>query len=223
MTRTPADGVSPGACKEITGGEADVKNDKSNRAAVPRTRPMDRTTNKIGHRAGVRRRRLPDWRSLLVSVVTLVAVPGLLGFAGDAKAQHTIQVGAAKRTASIVVPVGKSDDVRTDQPFVDIMVGNPDIADVTALTDRTLSILGKKIGTTRVSIYGEDKRLIGVFDVEVSYDTSKLAQELTSHFPHAKLRVSAVNGRIMLSGFAPDAIVLDAALSIAKQFGPEVI
>ena len=223
MTRTPADGVSPGACKEIAGGEADVKNDKSNRAAVPRTRPMDRTTNKIGHRAGVRRRRLPDWRSLLVSVVTLVAVPGLLGFAGDARAQHTIQVGAAKRTASVVVPVGKSDDVRTDQPFADIIVGNPEIADVNALTDHTLSILGKKIGTTRVSIYGEDKRLIGLFDVEVSYDTSALSQELARRFTNSKLRVTSVNGRIMLSGKVTDGVMLDEALQVARQFGPEII
>src|SRR5262252_5625482 len=223
MTRTPADGVSPGACKEITGGEADVKNDKSNRAAVPRTRPMDRTTNKIGHRAGARRRRLPDWRSLLVSVFSLVAMPGLLGFAGDARAQHTIQVGADKRTASDVVPVGKSDDVRTDQPFADSIVGNPEIADVNALTDHTLSILGKKIGTTRVSIYGEDKRLIGVFDVEVAYDISALAQELARRFPTNKLRVSSVNGRILLTGVVTDGIVLDEALQVAKQFGPEII
>src|SRR5215831_8768793 len=197
MTRTPADGVSPGACKEIAGGEADVKNDKSNRAAVPRTRPMDRTTNKIGHRAGARRRRLPDWRSLLVSVFSVVAVSFKMGFAGDARAQHTIQVGAAKRTASVVVPVGKSDDVRTDQPFADIMVGNPEIADVNALTDHTLSILGKKIGATRLSIYGQDKKLIGVFDVEVSYDTSALAAELARRFPHNRLHVSTVNGRIL--------------------------
>ncbi len=70
------------------------------------------------------------------------------------------------------------------------MVGDSDIADVNALTDKTLSILGKKLGTTRVSIYGESKKLIGVFDVEVSYDTSALSAELTRRFPTSKLRVS---------------------------------
>jgi pilus assembly protein CpaC len=35
--------------------------------------------------------------------------------------------------------------------------------------------------------------------------------------------VSSVNGRIMLWGSAPDGIVLDRALALAKQFGPEVI
>jgi pilus assembly protein CpaC len=140
-----------------------------------------------------------------------------------AEAEHLIEVGSTHHTMGVNVSVGKSEDVRTDLPFVDVLVGDPDIADVNPLTDRALSILGKKIGTTRVSIYGENKRLIGVFDVQVSYDISALAQELATQFPRTGLRVSAVNGRIMLSGTAPDGIVLDRALSIAKQFGPEVI
>jgi pilus assembly protein CpaC len=168
-----------------------------------------------------------NWRGLLLSLLAALTIvfgsPLLPGFVGKAEAERIIQVGAARRTMSVSVAVGKSEDVRTDVGFVDIMVGDPEIADVNPLTDRALSILGKKIGTTRVSIYGEGKRLIGVFDVEVSYDVSKLAEELARRFPGAKLRVSAVNGRIMLSGFSPDAIVMDEALSIAKQFGPEVI
>ena len=75
------------------------------------------------------------------------------------------------------------------------------------LTDRSLSILGKKIGTTRVSVYGEGKKLIGVFDVEVSYDTSLLGSELAQPLPAcAASACPSVNGRIMLSGTAPDGL-----------------
>jgi pilus assembly protein CpaC len=207
---------------QITGlGEADVKkNEERSDAAVPCTRLMDRMPRRA------RRGRRPDWRSLVVSLAAallLTAAPGLPGVTGAAMAQRMIQVGSAKRSAAVVVPVGKSEDVRTDAPFTDIVVGNPDIADVSALTDHTLSILGRKIGTTRVSIYGQDRKLIGVFDVEVSYDVSTLAIELGRRFPASKLRVQSVNGRILLSGTATDGIVLDQALTIARQFGPEVI
>jgi len=205
---------------EITGhGEADVKkNEERSDAAVPRTRRMDRKPRPAW--AG-----RPGGRSLAVSLAALLltAAPGLPGVGGAALAQRMIQVGSAKRTAAVVVSVGKSEDVRTDAPFTDIVVGNPDVADVTALTDHTLSILGKKIGTTRVSIYGQDRKLIGVFDVEVSYDVSTLAIELSRRFPTNKLRVQSVNGRILLSGTATDGVVLDQALTIARQFGPEVI
>jgi pilus assembly protein CpaC len=181
---------------------------------------MDRSPQPRG------RARRVDWRTLVVSLagaMLLTAAPGLPGITGTAMADRMIQIGGTKRSAAVVVPVGKSEDVRTEVPFTDIVVGNPDIADVTALTDKTLSILGKKLGTTRVSIYGPDRKLIGVFDVEVSYDVSTLAIELARRFPSSKLRVQSVNGRILMSGTAIDGVVLDQALTIARQFGPEVI
>jgi pilus assembly protein CpaC len=199
-------------------GEADVKNNDKRNAAV--RRPTDRSP-----RRGGRARRV-DWRTLVVSLagaLLLTAAPGLPGLTGSAMADRMIQIGGTKRSAAVVVPVGKSEDVRTEVPFTDIVIGNPDVADVTALTDHTLSILGKKLGTTRVSIYGPDRKLIGVFDVEVSYDVSTLAIELGRRFPDSKLRVQSVNGRILLSGRVTDGIVLDQALTIARQFGPEVI
>src|SRR4029453_1474669 len=107
--------------------------------------------------------------------------------------------------------------------FLDIIVSDPEVADVVPLTDRSVSILGKKVGTTRVSIYGEGKTVIGVFDVEVTYDTSVLATELRERFPGARFRVASINGRLMLSGPAPDGVTVDRALTMARQFGAEVI
>ena len=102
-------------------------------------------------------------------------------------------------------------------------VGDPEIADVNVLTDRSISILGRKSGTTRVTAYGEDKKLIGVFDVEVTYDTTMLSSEITRRFSHSGIRVGTANGKILLTGTAPDAVTLDQALAVAKQFGPDVI
>ena len=162
-----------------------------------------------------------SWLKSMLAAALMVAAGGL--FAGDALAQRQIQVGGAKRTATVNVYIGKNEDVRTDQSFVELVVGDPEVADVNPLTDRSLSILGKKNGTTRVSVYAEGKKLIGVFNVEVVYDTSLLGAEIKRRFPNAKLKVSAVNGRIMISGTAPDGPTVDKAVTIAKQFGPDVI
>ena len=143
--------------------------------------------------------------------------------AGDAQAERVIQISGQKRTSTLSVYIGKSEDVRTDQSFVEITVGDPEIADVNPLTDRSLAVLGKKNGTTRVSIYAEGKKLIGVLDIEVIYDTSLIQSEINKRFPYARLRVTAVNSRIMLSGTSPDGPTLDRAVTIAKQFGADVI
>ena len=113
----------------------------------------------------------------------------LLFVAGDAHAQdRIIQISGNKHTAMVTVTIGKSQDVRTGTSFVDVMVGDPDVADVNPLTDHTLSILGKKIGTTRVQVYAEGKKLIGIFDVEVSYDISRLTNELKRRFAGSHLQ-----------------------------------
>jgi pilus assembly protein CpaC len=110
-------------------------------------------------------KRRPKWPIISLLAAAFVVLPGLVT---TADAQRVIAIASPQRTAQVAVPVGKSQDVRTDAPFVDITVGDPDIADVNPLTDHSLSVLGKKIGTTRVSVYGEDKKLVGIFDVEVS-------------------------------------------------------
>ena len=161
------------------------------------------------------------WRVWLAALL-LAIIGGLYG-TSDASAEKKIQIGGGKRTATVSVFIGKSEDVHTDQSFVDLAVSDPEIADVIPLTDRSLSILGKKIGTARVSIYGEGKKLIGVYDVEVSYDTSRLDRARPQRFPHARFRVSSVNGRIMLARHRARRLTVDKAMTIAKQFGADVI
>jgi pilus assembly protein CpaC len=158
--------------------------------------------------------------TLAASVVAVTAISA--GPATDAQAERLIQISGAKRTVSVTIAVGKTEDVHVDAPFSDITVGDPEVADVAPLTDQTLSILGKKIGTTRVTVYAEGKRQLGIFDIEVSYDVSRLASEIRSAVGPG-IRVSSVNGRIMLSGLAPDAATLDKAVVIARQFAPEII
>jgi pilus assembly protein CpaC len=138
------------------------------------------------------------------------------------RAQEHIALGSPMRTAMVTVTLGKSQDVHTDASLADIVVGDPSVADVNPLTDHSLSILGKKIGTTRVTVYGADKRPVGIFDVEVSYDISMLAAQI-EQFTGGSIKVSSVNGRIMLSGAAPDAATLDKAVVLARQFAPDPI
>lgn len=167
--------------------------------------------------------RLRAWLPALITAAAIVLSGLLMPAAAQAQQPRLISLALGKSTPQVNVTVGKSETVRTDANFVDIVVSDAETADVLPLTDRSVSILGKKIGSTRLSVYGEGRKLLGIFDVEVSYDTSKLAAELASQFPHSRFKVSSVNGRILLSGSTPDGVTLDRAVSIAKQFGPEVI
>ncbi|HEY0223191.1 MAG TPA: type II and III secretion system protein family protein [Pseudolabrys sp.] len=165
-----------------------------------------------------------NWlRDVAVALAVALAI-SLICMMGSAYAQdRVIQISGSSRTAMVTVAIGKSQDVRTASSFVDVTVGDPEVADVNPLTDHSISILAKKIGTTRVSVYAEGKKPIGIFDVEVTYDVTRLSNELRRRFPGSSLQASAVNGRIMLSGEVADAVTLDKAVVIARQFGPDII
>ena len=187
-------------------------NNKTEYAAGFAWRRTDRTTER------------GNWLRDLAIALAFALAAAMLLMAGDANAQErTIQFSGNEHTAMVTVTIGKSQDVRTATSFVDVMVGDPDVADVNPLTDHTLSILGKKIGTTRVQVYAEGKKLIGIFDIEVNYDISRLTNELKRRFPGSHIHASSVNGRIMLSGEVVDATTLDSAVTIARQFSPDII
>jgi len=177
-----------------------------------------------GRRAAARAER-GRIRSAALSFTTasVVAMAWLLPFVVAPAHARVIEVDAGTRSAAITIPIGKSENVHTDGAFSDVVVADPETADVVPLTDHSVSILGKKIGATRVSLYGEGKRLVGLVDVEVSYDIVRLGAEIARQFPHAKIKVSSLNGRLLLSGSAPDGLTVDKAMTFAKQFGPDVV
>src|SRR5215217_2019091 len=168
-----------------------------------------------------------DWLKIALRaglmLATATAAQLSAGFVLASAQAREIELTASRTSAVVKIAIGKSESVRTGESFSEVIVSEPDVADAIPLTDRSLSVLGKKIGNARVSVYGEGKKLVGVFDIEVSYDTSRLGAELAQRFPSARFRVSSVNGRIMLAGSAPNGSIVDQAMTIAKQFGADVI
>ncbi len=192
------------------GGEADVNSQYKDRK-------RDASTGRR-HLRGTASIRAALCGAGVALAATVVATIALVPVASYAQQQ---QLSLTNPThAHVTVTLGKSTDVHTDRSLSDIMVGDPSVADVNPLTDHSLSILGKKIGTTRVTVYDADKKPIGIFDVEVSYDVSQLAAEINA-FTGGGIKVSSINGRIMLSGTSPDAATLDKAVMVARQFVPD--
>jgi pilus assembly protein CpaC len=203
------------------GGEKKLENGAgvSRAAAFERRRTDWMDTAGRGYNKPTGKRLPAALAALTVAATALLVTPLTIN---EALAQRLIQISGARRTAAISVTVGKTEDVRIDAAFSEVTVGDPEVADVTPLTDHTLSILGRKIGTTRITVYTEGKKQVGILDVEVSYDVSRLATEIRA-VTGSGIKVSSVNGRVMLSGVSTDAVMLDKAVTIARQFAPDII
>ncbi|MCH8238678.1 MAG: type II and III secretion system protein family protein [Proteobacteria bacterium] len=149
----------------------------------------------------------------------------ILGAAGSVAqtAMPAMNFNAVSKVQHIRVPINKSDTIRLESPFAEALVGDSDIADIIPLTNKTLYVLGKKIGATRLTILDDKKQVLGIVEVEVSYDVAGIRLQINDALPQARVKVKSMNGRIVLSGFVPDAPTLERALSIAEQFAPKAV
>jgi pilus assembly protein CpaC len=136
-------------------------------------------------------------------------------------ADQVIDISDGQRTGKLMIAVGKSETVRVSEPFQDVVLGNPGIANMAPLTDRSLYVLGQAIGTTNLAFYDSAGDLIAVIDIEVTHDLSDLREALHKAVPSARVNVRSANGRVMLDGTVPDAVALDRVLSIAREFARE--
>jgi pilus assembly protein CpaC len=153
---------------------------------------------------------------LIIAGALLGVGPGPLPHA-QAQAQNE-DSGAVRH---IVVTVNKSRTLRIEKPFSSIEVASPDIVDARPMTDRTLYIQGKKVGTTNVSVFDQGMQLIGVIDVEVTLDTGNLQQRIRASTGSGGIRVGSSGGQIVLSGVAGNAVAADRAVEVAKSMMPE--
>ena len=88
-------------------------------------------------------------------------------------------------------------------PFYEIVIGDPEVANVNPLTDDSFYVLGNTLGTTGIALFDENKQLVGTVDIEVTLDTDRLASTIRNSVPGGEdIKVSSANGRVVLSGSA---------------------
>ncbi len=139
--------------------------------------------------------------------------------------EGVINVTAGTMSKSVRIAKGKPKTIHVDKGFFEIVVGDPEIANVTPLTGQSFYVLGHKLGTTGIALFDENKKLVGSFDVEVTYDTQQLNNVLLQNLPNSNIKATTANGQVVLSGAAKDQVAADKAKKIAKQYteGNDVI
>ena len=124
-------------------------------------------------------------------------------------------------TKRIELVSGKSVVLRTETAVKRISIANPAIADFNLLSPTEVYLTGKEAGTTNLTMW-QDGRLTAVYDLVVSYDVSKLKQQMQEMLPAEKdLRIAAANDSLTLSGKVTNAAALNQALSLARAYAPE--
>ena len=134
---------------------------------------------------------------------------------------ETLRVVRGATDAALSVPMNRAVVVESDLPFAELSVANPAIADVSALSDRSIYVLGKAPGTTTLTILDGNGRLITNVDVRVAADVTEFKERLRQILPGENIEVRTANDGIVLSGQVSGIQKLDRALALAERYAPD--
>lgn len=126
--------------------------------------------------------------------------------------------GSALRAGTLQVPLNKSQVVSADRPIAKAMIGNEEVADILPITDRSIYVLGKKMGTTSLTLYDSAGRVLSVLDIAVGPDVESLEAQLRDLVPDEEISARISNESIVLTGLVNDAGAVDRAMQIAKTY-----
>ena len=123
-------------------------------------------------------------------------------------------------TRRINLTLGKSVVINTTTDVSRVSVGNTDIADVQVLSPKEVYIVGKRPGTTNLTMWQEEEGgNAAVLDIAVSIDVTELKLKLHQILPEETgIKVIATNNRITLSGTVRNAAALSEAIALAETY-----
>ncbi|MBV2361681.1 type II and III secretion system protein family protein [Thalassococcus sp. CAU 1522] len=152
------------------------------------------------------------------ALLGLGLIAGPLASVAQAETLRIVRTGTE---SALNVPMNRAVVVESDQPFAELSIANPAIADISSLSDRTIYVLGKSPGTTTLTILDAQGRLITNVDVRVAADVTEFKERLRQILPDETIEVRTANDGIVLSGTVSSIVKQERALALAERYAPE--
>ncbi|MBX7459003.1 type II and III secretion system protein family protein [Qipengyuania sp. 1NDH17] len=150
-----------------------------------------------------------------------------LALAGTALVPTAVQAqvsgdnGMSMHAGTVEIAVNKSQVLTADTAIDRAMIGNDEIADILPVSTNSIYVLGKEVGTTSLTLYDRNNRVIAVMDISVGPDVAGLREQMTQLMPGQPVQTRVSNGAIVLSGTVSDAGVADRAVQLARAYAPD--
>jgi pilus assembly protein CpaC len=158
---------------------------------------------------------------LRAGLIGLVLPLSAVAVAPDMASAEVLRVLNGSASTSLNVPMNRAVVVESDQPFAELSIANPGIADISTLSDRSIYVLGKTPGRTTLTILSPEGRLIANVEVQVTPDITEFKERLRQILPGEHIEVRTANDGIVLSGLVSSTEKLQRALELANRYAPD--
>lgn len=147
----------------------------------------------------------------------------------EASGQVVHQLQSQNETLELTVNTSRILTIGKELPRV--IVNNPEIAEVTALSPTHIQVMAKKPGVTQINLFsasegaqaGKDEDEIHTVDLIVYPDARELSLLLRTQFPTAALKVVPTANSVIISGYVDDPSQVKHIIDIATDYAPKVL
>lgn len=119
------------------------------------------------------------------------------------------------------LPLNKTRPIELDRAVRDVIIGNPEVADVVVRAPGQVYLIGRSVGETNVFLVDARGGLVRKLDVVVNPDGSAVEAAIRQLLPKERINVRGVGDSIILSGVASSDGAAAQAQQIARRFVPE--
>ena len=121
----------------------------------------------------------------------------------SASTAETLRILDGTASSALIVVMNRAVVVESDEPFAEVSIANPNIADISTLSDRALYILGKSPGRTTLTLLGPDARLITNVEIHVTPDIAEFKERLQQILPNEQIPKNRQDGDFLLRSCIP--------------------
>ena len=119
---------------------------------------------------------------------------------------------------ALELPLNKSRIIELPTPVREILVTNPDIAEVVIKNPRQVYLLGQAVGDTNAFFFDGEGRQIARIELRVEPDLTPLRTAFKIFMPDEDISVSAVNQHVVLTGKVRSSAASENARLLARRF-----
>lgn len=173
------------------------------------------------HSAGAGRHR-PGRAIIIAAAAALLGLTGGAAAAQDRSAPGVMPAATDERlSGELFLSPGAARTLDVPGGYTNLMVGDAEIADVMPLNSRAVHVVGKKMGSTTLTIHGPGGRSTTSMAVTVGPDINGLKQRIHEILPaESRVSIRASNDFIVLSGPVGSAVALGQIMTLAESYAP---
>jgi pilus assembly protein CpaC len=124
-------------------------------------------------------------------------------------------------TDQFELPLNKTRPIELDRAVRDVIIGNPEIADVVVRAPGQVYLIGRSVGETNVFLVDSKGGLVRKLEVVVQPDGSAVEAAIHQLLPKERINAKGVGDSVVLTGVASSDGAAAQAQQIARRFVPD--